>query len=300
MTGARGTTGMDKTGDDSGELDDVRANLWRFPLYVVRRYRRDNGLQVAAALSYNSLLAIVPLAAISLALISTIPALDAVRDELLFDIYSSVLPQTQVEIAGYFEDLVGNAGNLTTFGLIGLVVMVVLLFATVSDTMNHIWRVTKPRPFLLQIAIYLGVLILGPILFGASVALTSYLYAVAEAEGYTDYATRLPDITHAVPMALAWIGYTVLYFFVPYTRVRLREAAIGGLVAAILFEILKNGFGLYVSYVPTYQTLYGALAAIPILLVWLHASWTTMIIGAEIAAALDMLNRHRIATPPPG
>ena len=281
---------MDKTEVGGGPIARL-AGFWRFLRHAVRRYRRDNGLQVAAALSYSSLLAMVPLAAISLALISALPALDEVRAELLFNIYSSVLPQTQVEINRHFEDLVRNAQNMTVFGLIGLAIIVVLLFSTVVETMNRIWRVTKSRPFLLQFSIYFSVLIFGPILFGASLTLTSYLFAVAEQRGYTEYATyaaRLPGITYAVPMVLAWIGYTVLYFVVPNTRVRLRDAAAGGLVAAILFEILKNGIGLYVSYVPTYQTIYGALTAIPILLIWLHAAWTTLIIGAEIAATLGI------------
>jgi len=293
---------MDKTRDGGGLIARL-AGFGRFLRHAVRRYRRDNGLQVAAALSYSSLLALVPMAAITLALISAMPALDEVRADLLFDIYSTVLPETQIEISEHFEDLVKNAGNMTTFGLIGLAVMVVLLFSTVVQTLNRIWRVTKPRPFLLQFSIYLSLLIFGPILFGASLTLTSYLFAIAEERGYAEYATyatRLPGITYAVPLVLAWIGYTVVYFLVPYTRVRLRDAAVGGLVAAVLFEILKNGFGLYVSYVPTYQTIYGALAAIPILLIWLHAAWTTLIIGAELAATLGMLNRRRMLKPRPG
>jgi membrane protein len=297
---------MDKSDRGGASILARFAGFGRFLRHAVRRYRRDNGLQVAAALSYSTLLAIVPLAAITLALISALPALDEVRADLLFDIYSNVLPQTQTEIAQHFEDLVGNAENMTIYGLIGLAVMVLLLFSTVVQTLNRIWRVTRPRPFLLQFSIYLSLLIFGPILFGASLTLTSYLFAIAEERGYTEYAeyatyaTRLPGITYAVPLVLAWIGYTVVYFLVPYTSVRLRDAAAGGLIAAVLFEILKNGFGFYVSYVPTYQTIYGALAAIPILLIWLHAAWTTLIIGAEVAATLGLLDRRRTSRPPPG
>lgn len=275
-------------GPKSGLLDYLR--------YVFRRFQHDDGLRVATALSYTSLLALVPVAAISLAMLSAFPAFDDVRAQLLLDVYSNVLPETQMEVARHFEALVGNAEKLTAVGIVGLALTAVLLLSTVVQAMNRIWRVPRPRNFATRMIVYWSILTLGPLIFGASLTVTGMLFR--NGDGIDTWTADLPAITYLLPLALETAGFGLLYLVVPNARVHWRHALIGGISAALLFEGLKNGFGLYLAHSAGYQTIYGALAALPILLLWLYAVWAVLVFGAEVAASIPEWRDARVDETP--
>ncbi len=274
------------------------SDLGRFLRYVARRFKADDGLRVATALSYTSLLAIVPLVAISLAVLSAFPAFDQIRVDLMLDVYSSVLPETQIEIARHFEVLVANATRVTAFGAVGLAVTAVLLLSTIVQSLNRIWRVERERPFLLRFLVYWAILTVGPLLFGASFTVTNYVYRrleeTIEQTGITQYAGDIPFVAYVAPSLFETLGFAAIYLIVPNTKVRVTHALIGGGVTMGLFTILKNGFGLYVSNGDTYATVYGALAVIPITLIWLYMVWAVLILGAEITASIPEWREAKI------
>ena len=272
--------------------------LLSFAAYVWRRFKHDDGLRVATALSYTTLLALVPLAAIGLAVLSAFPVFDDIRAELLLDLYSSVLPATQVEIARYFEDLVGNARQLTVVGVLALAATALMLLSTIVNAMNRIWRVVRPRPFALRFLVYWAVLTFGPLLFGASLTLTDFLHSTADTYGVSEIGARVPFAAYMVPLAMEIAGFSLLYLVVPNARVDWRHALAGGLVAMILFEALKYGFGFYVSSADSYETVYGALAALPIVLIWLYLIWAVLLIGAEVTASIPEWRDARVGEVP--
>lgn len=261
------------------------ADLAQVFSYTGRRFLRDGGLQIAAALSYSSLLALVPLVTISFAILTAFEAFDQAKADLqtmLIETFPEDISQLVNQQFGAFMD---NANRMTAIGIVGLGVVAILLLNTITGGMNAIWRVSQPRPLVLRILVYWALLTLGPMLLGASLSLSSYAFAAVEWSGVEDYTP--PFVTaRFLPFLLSVIGFTLMFMVVPNRAVSIKHAILGAILAAVLLELLKSGFGLYLRHFPTYQMIYGALAAIPIFLLWMYFSWAAVIFGAELAAAL--------------
>ena len=252
--------------------------------YIFRRFAKDKGTRVAASLSYSSLLAIVPMMTIALALLSAFPGFEDSRGELQASLLNNLLPSAELEISEQLNAFVDNAKNMTTIGVLALAVTAIMLLYTISNSFNSIWRVQERRPIFNLILVYWALLTLGPLMLGASLTVSSYGFAIAE---LADQSGRTSSIvTLLAPIFLGCTAFTVLFLVVPNRPVLFSHALIGGIVSTTLFELLKRGFGLYLQYFPSYQAIYGALATIPIFLIWMYLSWVVVLLGAEITAAL--------------
>jgi membrane protein len=258
----------------------------RFSRYCARRFLRDGGPRTAAALSYSSLLAMVPLLALFAALLSAFGDFDEIGRQLQDEVFDALLPEAARAVSDQLSGFIDNARRMTGIGLLGLAVTAVLLLNTINGSFNDIWRAREPRPLVTRVLVYWAILSLGPLLVGASVSLSTYAFAAVEWAGIESYAKSRSGIARLLPFALAALGFTMLFTIVPNRVVRLRHAVTGAVFAAVLFELLKVGFGAYLRHFPSYQAIYGVLAAVPIFLVWMYLSWAVMLIGAEIAASL--------------
>ncbi|HLB80798.1 MAG TPA: YihY family inner membrane protein [Dongiaceae bacterium] len=265
--------------------------------FAWRRFVDDRCLHSAAALSYSSLLAIVPLFAISLSILSAFPFFAALRAEAESLLVGNLMPHATEAVAAGLTTFIEQARSLTGLGLIGLAVTALMLLATIDGAFNTIWRVTKRRPLAARLMAYWAILTLGPLLFGVALSLSGVIYATGESLGGGAFTGPARWLAPAAPLVLQAIGFGLLYLIVPDRAVARRDAAIGGLVAALLFEALKRGFALYLLYAPAYETIYGALAAIPIFLVWMYASWAVTLFGAQVAAALPEWREARRRPP---
>ena len=265
----------------------------KFLDYLVQRFARGRCAEVAASLTFTSLLAMVPVMALSFAVLSAFPVFQAVEADVQSFLFSNFLPHTGEVVAEYLTTFTRNAGRLTLVGLILLGITALMLLSTIEGAFNRIWRVEDRRPAVLRILAFWTIMTLGPVLFGLSLSLSSYLFTAAKSSGVEAYTGPLARLAPLVPPVLTFIGFTALYIVIPNRPVRWRHAAAGALLAAILFESLKKGFGLYVTAFPTYQTIYGAISVIPILLVWIYLSWTVALIGAVFAAALPEWRTQR-------
>jgi membrane protein len=264
----------------------IGRRLWRFAVHVVRRYSSDSCFRVAASLSYTSLLALVPLIALGLSILTAFPAFQEVRDELQKAIIQNLLPSASQLALDSISSFINNAGSLTAMGVLGLAVVAVMLLSTINDSLNAIWRVTRQRPLHLQILVYWTLVTMGPLLIGASVSLSGYAFAVVRWAGINGSASSPGDLVRLASVPLSTIGFSLLYLVVPNRSVARSHALTGGVVAAVLFELLKYGFGLYLKYFPSYEAIYGAASFVPIFLVWMYMSWAVVLLGAEVAAAL--------------
>lgn len=263
-----------------------RANwrdLAKFGLMVVRRFTADRGLQIASSLTYTSLLSIVPLLVVSLAILSGFGAFADMKEVVKTAVLDAVLPNAGSQAGDHIDQFLGNAQSLTGPGLAGIAVTALMLLSTIEGTFNRIWRVKSPRSLTIRILRYWSALTLGPVLLGASLSLTSYFFAAAD-DDIMRSAVR--HVSHFVPMILQWVAFTLLYLVIPNAPVRLHHAVVGGFVAAALFESLKLGFAVYIDNADNFRVIYGALAAIPIFLLWLYSSWTVILIGAEVTASV--------------
>jgi membrane protein len=254
-------------------------------IYAGQRFLADGGLRTAAALSYSSLLAMVPLFAISLAILSAFDAFEQVRVDLQLMLFESMMPDASLAVSDHFATFLNNANRMTGVGIVGLGVVAVLLLNTITGGLNAIWRVSEPRSLVLRMLVYWALLTLGPLLLGASLSLSSYAFAAVQWSGVEDYTPPFLS-ARILPVLLSTLGFTLMYMVVPNRSVRLKHAFLGALASALLLETLKASFGLYLRNFPTYQVIYGALAALPIFLLWMYLSWAVVLLGAEFAASL--------------
>lgn len=263
-------------------LHDIRT----FALFALRRWTEDRCPQVAASLTFTTLLALTPVFAIAVALLSSAPFFEPLMVQVKVFLLMNLVP----EIAGkiiteYMTEFRHNAGRLTTLGLGMLLVTAVALMLTIDRSFNAIWRVRRRRPYWLSVLAYLALMLAGPVLIGAGVTVTTYVMTLSAGVGVPEVAN--PLTLRFIPWLFSALTFFLLYRIIPHRRVPWRHAAVGGAVAAILFEGAKEGFAYYVRYAPTYSVLYGAFAVLPFFLLWVYLSWLVILFGAELTAALD-------------
>jgi membrane protein len=255
--------------------------------YLWRRFVDDRCPGIAATLSYTSLLALVPLAAIAFAVLAAVPVFEGAREDIYGFVFENFMPNTGERIAEHFDGFVDNAGRLTTIGIAGLVVTAIMLLATIGSTFNTIFRVAQPRRLLSRLLVYFAVLTLGPLVLGTSVSLAENIPALARWAGFDGFTGPLKRLSWFVPVLIVVVALSLLYSVVPNRRIAWRNAIAGGVTAGILFSTLRWAFGMYLEYFPIYRTIYGALSAVPIFLVWMYLSWAAVLIGAVVTASLS-------------
>lgn len=263
------------------DLSGFMRNLLRFAAYCGQRFAQDRCLRIATQLSYASLLALVPVLAIGFGLLSAFPGFENLRQSAQLFLFENLVPNAGMEISDQLATFVENARSMTGLGSIALAATALLLLSTINEAFNSIWRVTEPRPLMVRIMAYWTVLTIGPLFLGASLSLSSYGFATALLEE----GDRAFGLTRALPFVLTTVAFAVVYAVVPARNVAVRHALVGGLVAAALLEILKAGFAFYLRQFPSYEVIYGALASVPIFLIWMYLSWAVVLFGAEVAAA---------------
>lgn len=264
-----------------------------FVRFTVQRFLRDRCFSDAASLSYTTLLAIVPLTAVGFAIFSAFPAFEGLSETLQTFLFKNFVPAAGDVVRQNIAKFIANTGQLTAIGVVFLAVTSLLLLNTIEESFNVIWRQTRPRPVLIRVLTYWAILTLTPLLLGGSFALSSYIFALTEVLGTEAFSGPAGALVRAAPFALSAIGFTLLYVIMPSRRIRWSHAIAGGLVATVLFQILKFGFALYVTNFPSYQTIYGAVAAMPLFLVWMYLGWCAVLVGAEFAAAIPEWRHHR-------
>jgi membrane protein len=263
-----------------------RKTLWRFALAVGRRFTEDRCTRVASALSYTTLLALVPLTAVSLAVLSMFPAFQTWMTTVQQFIYSNFVPASGEMVSKYLQQFAAAASRLTAWGLVFLVVTALMLMSTIERAMNDIWHALQPRKRLQRFMAYWAILTLGPILIGLSLSMTSYLISLPLFARESPLGGVRILLLGLMPVVFEFLAFLLLYTVVPNRPVRLRHALVGSLFAAVLFEIAKRAFGFFVVYFSSYKLIYGAVAALPMFLVWIYLSWTVILLGAVVTVML--------------
>lgn len=268
---------------------DVR-NLLRF---AGRRLDQDRLPQVAGSLTFTSVLALVPVLTIALAIFTTFPLFSTFRASLEAYFVQSLMPKAVANtILGYLTTFATKATRLSAVGAVFLMLTAVTMMSMIERAFNHIWRVRTARPFAQRILVYWAIVTLGPLLIGVSISVTSYLSSATS--GVVGRVPLLGVVFYTLISILLSTGaFTLLYVAVPNRVVDWRDAAWGGLLAAIAFEIAKRLFAVFIAKFPTYTVIYGALAAIPIFLVWIYLCWLITLMGAVLAAALPVVKYER-------
>ncbi len=260
--------------------------LGQFALLVAKRFEQDRCQRVAGALSFTTVLAVVPLTAVMLAVLSLAPGFSTWMTVIQDFIYSNFVPAAGEVVQKYLTQFAGKAGRLTAVGLLFLVVTAIMLMATIEQAFNDIWRTANTRKLLYRFLVYWALLTLGPILVAVSLTLTSKIFTLPFL-GRAEVTILHEVLDVMLPLLFEFGAVVLLYTVVPNVQVLWRNALAGGLFAAVLLETAKYLFAASMKTFTSYQIIYGAIAALPIFLVWIYISWVIILLGAIVAATLN-------------
>lgn len=278
-------------------VDMVRGLTWSevrdLVKFARRRLNEEKLPQVAGSLTFTTTLALVPLLTIVLAIFTTFPIFSNFRTSLDAYFVQILMPKGIANtIISNLTQFASKATRLSAVGAVALLFTSAAMMGMIERAFNQIWRVREVRPLPQRIMIYWALVSLGPLMFGLSITATTQLVMATS------------DIAHAAPflgtlfytivsVALTTGAYTLLYMAVPNRFVDWRDAVWGALVAAIAFEIAKRLFAMFIRQFPTYAIIYGALAALPLFLLWIYLSWVITLVGALLTAALPVVKYER-------
>lgn len=271
---------------------------WLDTLKTLRqRFREDRLGLTASSLTFTTTIALVPLATVTLAIFSAFPMFSQFQGALEKYFIQSLVPDGIAKpVLGALTQFAGKAHRLGTVGLVVLVLTALALMLTIDRTLNAIWRVRKPRPIAQRVLVYWAAATLGPLLLGVSLTLTSY--AISASRGVVGAMPgSLSVLLNALEFGLLAAAMAALFHYVPNTEVRWRHALAGGVFVSAGFELAKKGLAWYLAQVPSYSTIYGAFATVPIFLIWLYLGWVIVLLGAVIAAYAPSLSMHIVRQP---
>jgi membrane protein len=258
---------------------------WHDTVRTLReRFREDRLGLTASSLTFTTLIALVPMLTVMLAVFSAFPMFSAFRNALEKYFLQSLVPDSIARpVLGALNQFATQAKGLGSMGVIVLVLTAIALMLTIDRTLNAIWRVRTPRPIAQRVLVYWAAVTLGPLALGVSLSLTSY--AITASQGVVKgLPGGLRLVLDVLEFALLTAAITGLFHYVPNTNVRWRHALFGGVFVGIGFEVAKRLLAWYVRAVPTYTTVYGAFATVPIFLIWIYLGWLIVLFGAVIAA----------------
>jgi membrane protein len=278
---------MEKSKGPGEILNALLSRVKLFLRLYLKHCQKDRISVSAGHLAYVSLLSLVPFIMVFFTILSAFPAFAEIRGELESLIFDNFVPHAGDQVQHYMTEFVGNASKMGAIGILSLVMVALLLIGNIDKTLNRIWNVKRQRPAIFTFAIYWMVLTLGPLLIGSSVIVSSYLISLASsAEEITFGATTA--LLKFVPFIASVSAFFIIYMLVPNKRINPRHGALGALLAASLFELSKKGFAIYIASFPSYQLIYGAMAVIPILFLWVYLSWIVVLLGAEFTYVLEI------------
>lgn len=263
---------------------------WRHYLsffhYLGKRVKKEQLQVIAGYLSYVSLMSLVPMMVVALSVATAFPIFADIHHSVEQFVYNNFVPTASDVVQQYLSSFVENASKMSAVALSFLFIAALLLISSIDKTFNNIWQVTKKRRAITSFSMYWMILTLGPILVGASIAITSYIVSlvslgVEDSFGITNMFFRM------LPLLSSMAAFMLLYMLVPNKPVPFKYAFSGALFAAILFEFAKKIFAEYLTAFPSYQAIYGALAIVPILFLWVYLSWLIVLGGAVITVSLQ-------------
>ncbi|TNE40438.1 MAG: YihY family inner membrane protein [Alphaproteobacteria bacterium] len=257
-------------------------------LRIWQHFARHNCLRMATALSYQTLLAIVPLAAVAFALFTAIPAFNHLQDKITNYLLDNLIPSKISAVDEALQGFTVNASQLTLVGLAGIAVTALLLMSSIEQIFSQIWQVEATRNPLKRFIAYLIITLIGPIVVATSLTLFNWLIDVSEEATGFQLTTGLELFGQVGPILLPFLILFILYQIVPACKVQWRHAVIGAATATALFLLGKYFFKLYLEYFPSYEIIYGAMAILPLFLIWLYVSWGIVLFGASITAVLGL------------
>ena len=249
---------------------------------AIRRFSKLGHKTHAAALTFTTLFALVPVLTVMYSALSLLPSMADTRQDLENALLSNLVPASGDALMGYLYQFSEQAKKLTAVGIVFLFITAYLMLRTIEETFNKVWQLEHGRKGLSGFLLYWAVMSLGPLMLGSGLAVSSYVASLSlwQSEWVPSYGVQL--LTLVAPFITSFATFSLIYWAVPNCHVPLRHAMAGGLFTALVFEIGKEIFAELTTVFPSYQLIYGAFAAVPLFLLWLYISWAMILLGAEL------------------
>jgi membrane protein len=271
--------------------------FWRRAAYLVSRFGADRCSENAAALTYMSLFALVPLLTVLYTVASAVPAFQGVETQMQAFLFEHLMPDSSLEIQEYLDDFSRQAKNLTGPGIVFLLVTSVLMLHNIEKAFNMIWRARKSRSAVSSFVLYWAVLTLAPITIGLALGISTYLSSFANVLDDFDVIGAKAFLLKSIPLLLSTAGFSLLYAAVPNCRVPFKHALIGGFSTALAFHIARSIFtDLMVG--SSFTFIYGAFAVVPLFLLWIYVSWIIVLVGGILVHSLSAYQSSEQANRP--
>ena len=259
-----------------------------FVRFVILRFMRTRGMQVAGSLTCTTLLALVPLITIALTVLTALPGFSLLLPKIREFLLANLLPDTASKIIGmYMTHFSNNAGQLRLAGTIVLIMAAVTAMMTVDRVFGDIWQVKAQRPLGRRLVTYALLLVLAPLAIAIALTVSTTLFKAWIGLGSHGLTWIPKTLLGWTPWLAISSTLTVLYRTIPYPHVPIQHALSGGLIGGLAFEVMRWFFTFYVHHFPGYTAVYGAFAAFPIFLLWIYLSWSVVLGGAVLTASFS-------------
>ena len=267
-------------------LRQILLGIWRRLQYVLSRFSADRCSENAAALTYMSLFALVPLLTVLYTMASAIPTFQGMEEQMQDFLFTHLMPESSSDIESYLNDFSSQAKSLTGPGIVFLVITAVLMLRNIEKAFNLIWRARENRSAVSSFLLYWAVLSLAPVTIGLALGLSTYLSSFANVVEEYDVIGINVLLLRMTPLLLSTAGFSLLYIAVPNCRVPFKHCIIGGIVAALAFHIARAVFTKVVVG-SSYTFIYGAFAAVPLFLLWIYLSWNIVLMGGILVHSMS-------------
>lgn len=255
--------------------------------YTARGLQEHGTLVRCAALTFYTLISIVPILAVVFAIVKGF----GIIDDLIENLYS-LFPKNP-EIIDYVVEFANKAlentksGVVAAVGIITLFWAVIRVFGSIESAFNNIWEVTSTRSLARKYSDYIAVIVVAPILWAAANGINSYaqgLFGGVDAE-WVVWVSKLMSIV------VMWVMFSFLYYIIPNTTVRVGSAVMAGVVAGTAFILFQWGYLYLQTLMTSYNAIYGSFAALPLFLMWVQYSWMILLFGGELAFAYQNIDK---------
>jgi len=264
----------------------VWEHLTQFSWFFFKRFTSEQVHVTAGYLSYVTLMSLVPLIVVMLSVMTAFPIFSEIKVTIEGFVYSNFIPASGDVVKEHITGFVDNASKMSAVAITFLFLFALLLISAIDKTLNQLWKIDKKRRVVTAFSMYWMVLTLGPVLVGSSLAATSYIVSLVSLGDYDLFGVA-NVLVRLLPIFASVCAFLILYLVVPNKEVNFRYALAGAVLAAFLFEVAKKGFAFYVTQLPSYQAIYGALASIPILFLWVYLSWLVVLFGALFTVCIE-------------
>lgn len=264
-----------------------RARAQQFLTLMLTRLKATDCQKSAAQLTYVTLFALVPLMTVTYSMFSAIPAFQGLGEDLQELIFSHMVPETGQELLGHLQNFSQQARRLTIVGVVFLVASAYFMLANIEKNFNAVWGIVRGRRGISKFLLYWAVLTLGPLLLGMGLAMSTYLVSLRLFMDSNEALGMITWIFEFTPLVLTTLTFTLLFAAVPNGKVPLKHALLGGVVTALVFEVLKFAFGLIVAN-SSLSSIYGAFAIVPLFLLWVNLTWMVILAGAVLVHTIGI------------